>query len=193
MAPERPYHHGDLRRALIESALAVLAEDGPAAISLRDLARRAGVSHAAPTHHFGDKRGLFTAIAVEGYDLLAAALVDEWDRSHDFAALGVTYVVFAVEHRGHFGVMFRPDLVDGDDPELVRAGNRARDQLYGPIGGSEGPGAADAAIAAWALVHGLAQLWVNGAIDTTAAGADVAALARRVTRHLDLGTARDQD
>ena len=65
------YHHGDLRRGLLRAAAEAIAENGVAAVSMRDLARRAGVSHAAPTHHFGDKSGLLTAFAAEGFDLLA--------------------------------------------------------------------------------------------------------------------------
>ncbi len=71
MTDTRAYHHGDLRRALLAAALEAIEESGPAALSLRDLARRAGVSHAAPAHHFGDKAGLLTALAAEGFDLLA--------------------------------------------------------------------------------------------------------------------------
>src|SRR6266536_5182875 len=71
---KRAYHHGDLRRALLVAAVEVIEESGPAALSLRDLARRAGVSHAAPQHHFGDKAGLLTAVAAEGYRRLATAL-----------------------------------------------------------------------------------------------------------------------
>jgi AcrR family transcriptional regulator len=67
----RPYHHGDLRRALLEAAVQAIAEVGPAAVSLRDLARRVGVSHAAPAHHFGDKAGLLTAVAADGFRRLA--------------------------------------------------------------------------------------------------------------------------
>src|SRR5215213_11204294 len=83
----RPYHHGDLPRALLEAAVQAIAEVGPAAVSLRDLARRVGVSHAAPAHHFGDKRGLLTAVAAEGYRLFAAALRDEYERSESFREL----------------------------------------------------------------------------------------------------------
>src|SRR5213080_824442 len=72
--PPRPYHHGDLRRALMRAALDAIVEGGPANLSLRDLARRAGVSHAAPAHHFGDKAGLLTSIAAEGYRRLAGSL-----------------------------------------------------------------------------------------------------------------------
>ena len=70
----RPYHHGDLPRALLEAALQAIVEVGPAAVSLRDLARRTGVSHAAPAHHFGDKAGLLTAVATDGFRRLAATL-----------------------------------------------------------------------------------------------------------------------
>ena len=70
-----PYHHGDLRRTMLAAAVSAITESGSAAVSLRELARRAGVSNAAPTHHFGDKAGLLTAVAAEGYDLLAEAVV----------------------------------------------------------------------------------------------------------------------
>src|ERR1700710_1664455 len=109
-----PYHHGDLRRTIMDTALEAVAEHGPVALSLRDLARRAGVSHAAPTHHFRDKTGLLTALAAEGWGLLADALEGVTDRS--FAELGVAYVVFATSHPAHFAVMRAPGLVRSDDP-----------------------------------------------------------------------------
>src|SRR4051794_10810015 len=85
-----PYHHGDLRRALLDTALEAITEQGPAAVSLRDVARRAGVSHAAPTHHFRDKAGLLTALAAEGWTLLADALSSAAAGGEGFAELGVT-------------------------------------------------------------------------------------------------------
>ena len=97
MTDTRGYHHGDLPRALLAAAAEAIAEFGPAALSLRDLARRAGVSHAAPTHHFGDKAGLLTALAVEGFDLLAAAPTAAGD---DLLDVGVAYVDFAVRPPG---------------------------------------------------------------------------------------------
>src|SRR3954452_9304586 len=124
------YHHGDLRRTLLAAAAEVIEEQGPTALSLRDLARRAGVSHAAPTHHFGDKAGLLTALATDGYDLLAAELTKEWAASHSFLEQGVAYVRFAIEHRAHFEVMFRPDLYHAGEPALATARDRARQALY---------------------------------------------------------------
>ena len=121
MPPTRPYHHGDLRQAILTAAVAALAESGPARLSLRDLARRAGVSHAAPAHHFGDKAGLLTAIAAEGYNLLADTLTAAQRRTADFLEVGVAYVRFAVDHRAHFEVMFHPDLYHPDDPEVATA------------------------------------------------------------------------
>ena len=133
--PSRPYHHGDLRRALLDAAVASLAETGAAGLNLRALARRAGVSHAAPAHHFGDKTGLLTAVATEGYELLAAALAGAWARTGDFREVGVAYVRFAVEHPGHFEVMFSPEVLDGDDPALRAASEASGRLLYGPMAG----------------------------------------------------------
>src|SRR5439155_23129407 len=115
------YHHGDLRRAVLDAALDFISHDGPGALSLRDLARRAGVSHAAPAHHFGDKRGLLTAVAAEGYRRLAGSLVARDETTPGFAGVAVAYVRFAVEERPYFEVMFRPDLYDPADPDLVAA------------------------------------------------------------------------
>src|SRR5262249_26611005 len=120
---DRPYHHGALRRAVLDAALEVLATDGVEALRLRDLARRIGVSHAAPAHHFGDRAGLRTAIAAEGFELLAEEL--EAVGPEDLLELGVAYVRFGTQRRAHFEVMFRPDLYRTDDPDLLRARERA--------------------------------------------------------------------
>src|SRR3954468_1172678 len=108
------YHHGNLRRVLMDCAIAAVAERGATTLSLRDVARRAGVSHAAPAHHFGDKRGLLTAIAVEGFELQAAALRDAHGDGA-FLDAGLAYIEFAVDHPAHFAVMYRPDLYRADD------------------------------------------------------------------------------
>jgi AcrR family transcriptional regulator len=186
----RPYHHGDLRRVLLEEAVASLRESGPAALSLRDLARRAGVSHAAPAHHFGDKRGLLTAVAAEGFRRLAASLGATYEATRDFAEVGVAYVRFAVEERPYFDVMFRPDLYDPDDPELVAARWASGAALYGPAATvSEAP--VEAGIAAWSLVHGLATLGLAGNLPPEVGG-DLPAAARRVAGYLFQAPARDE-
>jgi AcrR family transcriptional regulator len=174
-----PYHHGDLRRALLDTALEAVAEHGPVAISLRDLARRAGVSHAAPTHHFRDKTGLLTALAAEGWGLLADALEAGPDRG--FAELGVSYVVFATSHPAHFAVMRAPGLVRRDDPALVAAERRAGAALQTePDGRPRDP---TTALAGWSLVHGLSALLLEGMVSPEP-GSDVAGLARAVTLRL---------
>jgi AcrR family transcriptional regulator len=183
------YHHGDLRRALLQAAAEAITENGVATLSMRDLARRAGVSHAAPTHHFGDKAGLLTAFATEGFDQLAKALGTSRLASNSFLELGVTYVRFAVTRRAQFEVMFRTDLYHADDPGVVAARRRSADALYSavsdlpdgtlasprpsvpaaaPSAGAASSSAASsdvraAGLAAWSMAHGFATLWLSGA------------------------------
>ena len=183
----RPYHHGDLPRALLEAALQAIAEVGPAAVSLRDLARRTGVSHAAPAHHFGDKAGLLTAVAADGFRRLAATLRDTYQATGSFLEVGVAYVGFAVTHRAHFDVMFRPELYHTDAPELVQARDAARALLYPPAAEAatrpDGGGDVRAGIAAWSLVHGLATLWLNHNLPPQL-GDDPEQITRDVARYL---------
>nr|WP_308283465.1 TetR/AcrR family transcriptional regulator [Pseudonocardia nigra] len=179
-----PYHHGDLRRALLDTALEAIAEHGPVAVSLRDVARRAGVSHAAPTHHFRDKTGLLTAVATEGWTLLGQAL-NEAAADGGFVDVGVAYVLFATGHPAHFAVMRAPGLVRRDDPQLTTAMQQAGAQLHAGASRYAGdPGDAGVtALAAWSLVHGLSALLLEGAV-TSEPGSDVAALARSVAERL---------
>ena len=136
----------------------------PAAVSLRDLARRTGVSHAAPAHHFGDKAGLLTAVATDGFRGLAAT-GEAYRATGSFLEVGVACVGFAVTHRAHFEVMFRPELYHPDDPELVQARDASQALLYPPAAEAanrpDGGGDVQAGVAAWSLVHGLATLWLN--------------------------------
>src|SRR5919112_2521789 len=112
------YHHGDLRAVILSQAADMVAERGADGISLRELAREAGVSHAAPAHHFTDRRGLFTALAAQGWRLLAGAL----DAARpDFIAAALAYVRFALDHPGHYAVMFDRSLLDPEDSELIAA------------------------------------------------------------------------
>jgi AcrR family transcriptional regulator len=179
----RPYHHGDLRRAILDAAVAAILEAGPAALSLRDLARRADVSHAAPTHHFGDKAGLLSVLAAEGYDLLADALTEAHERTGEFLEVGVAYVRFAIDHRAYFEVMYRPDLYDPDHAAVRAARQRAGEALYAGVATVPGRPlnmeTRVAGVAAWSLVHGFASLWLHGSLPPDL-GQDPEAAARTV-------------
>ena len=124
----RPYHHGSLRSTLLEAAIEAVTASGPANLSMRELARRAGVSYAASAYHFGDKAGLLTALAAQGYDLLADALDAARQRTGEFVEVGVAYVRFAVDHRAHFEVMYptRPAAHRRSDPRPSPATGRIR-------------------------------------------------------------------
>ncbi len=161
----RSYHHGDLRRVLLQEAVRAIEESGVAALSLRLVARRAGVSHAAPAHHFGDKTGLLTAIATEGYQQLEFELSQVAAETGSFLEVGVAYVRFAVENKGFFEVMFQPELFDANDPDLIEARTLSSRTLYGPLS-TRGAGEVSndvlrTGVAAWSLVHGFATLWLN--------------------------------
>jgi AcrR family transcriptional regulator len=179
----RPYHHGDLRPALVAAAVAAIDEDGSAAATLRGVARRAGVSHAAATYHFGDKAGLLTAIAVEGYRLLADELGTAWRSTGSALEVGVAYVRFALSRQAYFAVMYQPDLLHPDNPELVAARSVTAGLLYG--GESPSPERLAAGAAAWSIVHGLATLWLSGNLPP-ALGDDPEAVTRTVAAHLRL-------
>lgn len=161
------YHHGDLKAAILEQASQLVAERGADGVSLRELARAAGVSHAAPAHHFVDRRGLFTALAAQGWRLLATALAEARPEFDDAA---LAYVRFAIDHPGHYEVMFDRSLVNPDNADLVAAQDAAGAELASGVGTLDDPRAtADpqaAALAAWSLVHGFAMLWLNKAVDT---------------------------
>jgi len=185
------YHHGDLRRALIAAARALLEEDGLAALSLRATARRAGVSQAAPYHHFPDKDSLLAALAAEGFDALDRAMRARMrgvaDPAQRLVASGVAYVVFAVENPALFQVMFGAAMRGrGAHAERIEAGARAYETLETAVSATLGRGGralrdkALACLQAWALAHGLAKLLVEGGLDPARYGArDAAELARR--------------
>lgn len=183
--PVRPYHHGSLRPALVDAAVATLDESGPGSTSLRAVAWRAGVTHAAATYHFGDKAGLLTAVAAQGYRMLADALVAAERGGGTFLDVGVAYVRFAVTHRAHFEVMFRPELLRGDDPDLREARAASSRALYGTERASREQ--LTYGVAAWALVHGIATLWLNGNLPAQL-GDDPEAITRLVAVHLAAGS-----
>ena len=123
MSSRDTYHHGDLKAAILAEAAALVGERGADGLSLRELARAAGVSHAAPAHHFTDRRGLFTALATEGFGMLADALAGA---RPDFLEAALAYVRFAIDHPGHYAVMFDKSLYDADDHLIASPRTRPR-------------------------------------------------------------------
>ena len=190
------YHHGNLRESLLQAAVQVLAEVGPAAFNLRSLARELGVSHTAPRHHFGDKRGVLTAVAAEGYELLGNRLKEA---GNDFLAAGTAYVAFAMDHPGHFSVMFQPELVDTADVRLISAqsalghllatGAAAHAQSTGrPLAEPTGASLPPYALLAWSAAHGVANLALSGSLTALGQGAgreELLESARAALRLLD--------
>ncbi|OBK20128.1 TetR/AcrR family transcriptional regulator [Mycobacterium asiaticum] len=163
----RPYHHGHLERAAIDGAIEEVETVGVVGVSMRRIARRAGVSHAALSYQFGDKAGIFTAVATEGFRLQAEMIGAAATGPDGFIQGGQAYIAFALTHRGHFEVMFRPYLYRSEDPELVQAKTAAFEILYGTARTSlashrAGPVTDDEvqalAMAGWSLSHGFATL-----------------------------------
>ena len=178
------YHHGDLREALVEAGLAILGEGGdPAALSLREASRRAGVSAMAPYRHFPDKEALLAAVAAVGFERLRAALL-EADRDPDpFEALvaqGVAYVAQACADPAMFRLMFGTAM-GGKHPVLATASDRAYGVMKHRVAGMVPPDDGDAwALHCWATAHGLAVLAVGGLL--VHHGEAPTALADRVLR-----------
>lgn len=173
-AKRASYHHGNLREALIAGAEEILRERGVTGFSLREAARRAGVSPGAPAHHFGDSRGLLTAVAARGFQRLAEQLKlasQRVQRDARVKAVGKAYLDFARENGALFGIMWMRDLLDQTDCDYLATGRAAFNVLEEAALGQEVPVATaprvpDASvIAAWAMVHGLARLTLDGALD----------------------------
>jgi AcrR family transcriptional regulator len=168
-APARDdYHHGDLRRELIEIAREIVASKGPAGVSIREVARLAGVSHNAPYRHFESREHLLSAVAAVGFRELeqqlksAASKVPPEQRLN---ALGRAYLRFALSNRGLYLLMFGSDLDKTGDDELGEASRAAFAQLDASIAARGGIEPSAGATAAWAFVHGLAHLIIDKQIE----------------------------
>lgn len=191
MSREARYHHGDLRQSLLDAAAEIVQERGSAGASLREVARRVGVSHAAPYRHFTSKEALLASVAEVGFHELRIALESAAKGKPPAAALcdaGIAYVEFAVAQPGYFRVMFSPDAgAPCDYPSLVEASHGAFGVLVMTVqrciqaGAVRDEPAGDLALVAWSCVHGLATLMLDGML-TEAGAPDV--LARLVTSHL---------
>ncbi|HTP60599.1 MAG TPA: TetR/AcrR family transcriptional regulator [Burkholderiales bacterium] len=168
---KRRYHHGDLRVALLRTAGKILEKERLEALTLRTLARRTGVSHAAPYRHFRDRESLLAALAAEGFAMLGKAQ-REAAAAAGLRGMGEAYVRFALEQPQRFRLMFGGEVPIGRHPALREVATRAFDALSGALAAHvpEARGARDQSIAAWALVHGLAQLLLEGRVDASARG-----------------------
>lgn len=200
--PRDAYQHGDLRHALIQAGLKLLGEGGAGALSLRAAAELAGVSHAAPYRHFQDKDALLSAIAEEGFRQLTARIRQEMagcqgaDMMIRLRAAAVGYVLFAIENPASFRLVFGGALEKGEvPPSLKAAGEEAyhtlRDLVAEGIGAGRlrGRDADTVSLTAWSLVHGLANLVIDGMVEPGLAADErrVRALTATVTDLLGQG------
>ncbi|WP_439366655.1 TetR/AcrR family transcriptional regulator [Bradyrhizobium sp. DASA03005] len=172
---ETPYHHGALREALLQAAERVLERDGLAGLTLRAVAREAGVSHAAPTHHFGDLTGLLSELAAVGFRQFNAAMASSCDAAttplERALARPKAYVAYAQAHPGMYGIMFRTERLDYSRPSLHEAAEASFAGLANAIGAMRQEQISGdaltlnqaAAIArAWSMVHGFTTLLLDG-------------------------------
>lgn len=172
---ENPYHHGALREALLQAAERVLERDGLAGLTLRAVAREAGVSHAAPTHHFGDLTGLLSELAAVGFRQFNAAMAASCDAAttplERALARPKAYVAYAQAHPGMYGIMFRTERLDYSRPSLHEAAETSFAGLANAIGAMRQEQISEdaltlnqgAAIArAWSMVHGFTTLLLDG-------------------------------
>lgn len=205
--PKRPrrkraghYHHGDLRRALIDEALRTIDKLGPEGLTLRGVGDALGVSRTALYRHFSDKQALVAAVAREGFRTLRLALVDAWE-GHGrgragFEAMGVAYLQFAVAHPSHYRVMFGRFVESGArDPELIEEANGAFQALVDALveqqrdGQVRGDDPVMLARFVWSVTHGIAMLVIDGQLqDCDDAGM---ALNRYAAERLRAGIAPD--
>ena len=171
----------------------IIRERGVAAVSIREVARRAHVSHAAPAHHFGNKSGLVTAFAAEGFDRLASCVTAHIAASAAstppavLEAMGRAYVRFALDNPEHFGVMFAGELVEWTEPVYVRASRSAFRPLVDVVSRAAAEGYLTeepiiVVAAAWSLVHGFSSLWLSGRLQDRAGMSDAGEMAARIAR-----------
>lgn len=168
------YHHGDLRAALIKAGEAVLAETGVTGFSLRAVAKRVGVSHSAPAHHFGDAKGLLDALATEGFRRFLAAMEarqaaePDRDARQQLLASGLGYLDFAISSPALFRLMFSTDKPEPKTPELAAAAEASFLHLVDGVARLRGVSPFETAtamtdvMAIWSMVHGFADLYVAG-------------------------------
>jgi AcrR family transcriptional regulator len=187
------YHHGDLRRALLQEAVHVIQAQGVETLTLRSVGERLGVSRTALYRHFADKSALLAAVAREGFRTLRLELLAAWRASgwEAFEAMGLVYIRFAVANPSHYRVMFGGFVKGHPDPELVEEATGAFQALVDAIaalqqaGTFRGDDPRQLARVIWALVHGVAMLAIDGQIEHQ--GATVDSVARLALERLRTG------
>lgn len=186
------YHHGDLQDALIAATEEILAVQGAEGFTLREAARRAGVSPGAPAHHFGNASGLLTEVAILGYQELVQALrnaaSEKASAKRRLHRQGLAYVKFALRHPGRFRLMFSNSRLLSDDPRLSAAAKSAYLELESTIAEMVGQAPDDieiASISAWSAVHGFATLTLEGRLGKKARGKGQAAITALLDRMLE--------
>ena len=172
MPGRKPYHHGNLRETLLEAAVRLIAGVGPTAFTLREVARRAGVSHNAPYRHFRDRDDLMGAVAAQGFRELTQAMVEaaaqQTDPLNRLKHAGLAYVTFALRRPEHFTVMFDTPRSKRQHPASVAAGAQAFNTLVGFVRDCQEAGrlpsedSLQMALLAWSMVHGIAKLASTG-------------------------------
>lgn len=181
-APAKPaYHHGDLRRSLLDAALQLVASHGVQGFTLREAARAANVSHNAPYRHFPSRTHLLIELAIEGQGLLLCALTAAVARTADhrerIVRLGIAYMEFAISHTAHFRVMFSSDVARNRTAELTAAQAATFDHFESELLASEQAGlirkgaVQQNALVGWSALHGAALLVLDGVLDNTVVGA----------------------
>jgi AcrR family transcriptional regulator len=172
MRRPKPYHHGNLREALLEAAIRLIAEVGPTAFTLREVARRAGVSHNAPYRHFRDRDDLMAAVAAQGFRELTKAMVEAAAPHSEvlerLKRAGLGYVSFALRRPEHFTVMFDAPMSKHKHPDSAAAAEQAFGTLLGFVKDCQEAGRLPTvdlrqmALLAWTMVHGIAKLGITG-------------------------------
>lgn len=193
------YHHGDLPRALIAAAERMIEKEGPAKLTLREAARVAGVSVAAPYRHFADKQALVAAVLTKGFVELTRTTEEARGRARTpltaLSAVGVAYVKFAAAHPSIYRLMFGPGTEKAQHPELLAAGKDALGVVVSAVRTCQESGDIAAgnteqlALAGWAICHGLASLHADGAL-ASVLPVDIEQTAKAIIKMLLDGIAR---
>ena len=195
MAKKHAYHHGDLRRALLQEAVRIIQKKGVDGLTLRVVGARLGVSRTALYRHFADKSALLAAVATEGFRMLRVKLIEAWNKHGQSGSalgeMGLAYVRFAVAHPSHYRVMFGGHVEANTDPERAREGAGAFQALVDALLAQQTQGSVRAenplrlAQFVWATVHGIAMLAIDGLLERQQT--DVEALVRFANERIRAG------